>query len=107
MWWRNLGTINTIKVTPYEGPPDSLTEALLKKEDLSFDGGRGVLTHPVLDNFKGQAQPGHFFTLLFQELDDVFQSFISLKSLTLFIPLFGIHKYYYQRIVRRGAGQSS
>ena len=27
----------TVKVTPYEGPPDSLTEALLEEEDLDLE----------------------------------------------------------------------
>ena len=60
--------------------------------------------------FKGQAQPLHFFILLFQELEDVFQSFVSPKSLTLFIPLFylfGVHKHFYQHIMRTGAGRNS
>ena len=76
----------------------SVEEAARNLGSLSnarVDGIQGVLTHPVLDNFKGLAQPLHFVTLLFQELEDVFQSFISWKSPALFIPLFngfGIHK---------------
>ena len=64
----------------------SVEEAVQNLGSLSItriDGGRCVSTHPVLDHFKGQAQLLHFFTLLFQELEDVFQSPIFRKSLNL------------------------
>ena len=67
-----------------------VTQNLGNLSNARFDVGRGILTHPVLDDFKGQAQPLHFFISLFQGLEDVIQSFISRKSLTLFIPPFQI-----------------
>ena len=50
-----------------------------------FDSDRSVLTHPALDHFKGQAQLLQFFSLILQELEDIFQSPISRKSLTFFM----------------------
>ena len=90
----------------------SVKEAAQNVGSLSntrFDSGRRVLTHPVLYNFQGHAQPLHFFALLFLELEDVFQSSIFRKNFKLLVPhfrFFNIHKLFHQRIVRRGAGEN-
>ena len=70
----------------------------------------GISQHTLLDNAKSPGQDLHFFTLVPQELKDVLLSFSSWRSTQVLFPhrlFLNIHKFFHQRIVRRGVGRHS
>ena len=71
---------------------------------------RVISQHTVIDDAENPGQFFHFFALLPQELKDVLPSLSSWSSTQVHFPhsfQFWIHKSFYQRIVRRGAGRNS
>ena len=71
----------------------------------------GVISqHTLLANAESPGQDLHFFASLPQELKDVLPSLSSWRSIQVHFPhrfQITIHKSFYQRILRRGAGRNS
>ena len=71
---------------------------------------RVVSQHTLLYDAESPHQPFHFYILLLQELEEVLPSLSSWRSIQVHFPhgfCFWVHKSFYQRIVRRGAGRNS